>query len=527
MFTAVIDRPGDSFLELTPLTNSCRWDSAAVGGFGSCTFTVPGSRTARDLPYLGIVRLYYGTQQLWEGRIEDHTFNIGSDTISTTVQAFGWKRALDFTVVQRIWSKRDINWREISVHPGGLDAGGNTLRRKPENFTVTTGIIDPANLTKSGVEARGIDGSPVTNAGYCNLAYYIAPVGLTIVRVMGTIANGGGSIQGILGSTADGTTWSTDYSNGTGIPAAFSQALAAPATQIRCGIDVGAAAYTTASTDFSRFYDMRLLGTTLTEDAAGGFYGGTILRDLVALCPDLKIGIVEDGSDFTVQSIERAVHDPSTGVVQEVASYYAREWAVWEGGRFDWITPNLDEPQFVLNVADCTELELGGSLDTLVKRSYVLYNDAASGVESFATADATSQRNPFVRTGSTKDDITAPGFPMTANTATQLAARIAVERGGYPPITGRITIPATKLIKDENGQQVPAFAIRAGRNVYIPDLPRDEVLSQGRDGQTLFHVATAEADMTSMTVTLELEGQGRQMDVILARLAAATRTLTG
>jgi hypothetical protein len=526
VFTAVVDRPGDSSLELTPLTDSCGWDSAAVGGFGSCTFTVAGLVGARDLPYLATVRLYFGTLQLWEGRIEDATRNAVAKT--TTVQAFGWKRALDFNSVRRIWSKRDIGW--YATRQGiGSNIFGTSINRS-SHIMVAIGAFDASDLTKSGVRVNS-DGATIA-ASTGGAAEFWLPAGLTISRLMGTYVlagagTGAGALLGVVAFYNAGTYVRNDFSTTSG-DVAFDYTPGVSTSGVRVGIEteqVGGSA--TDSTTRVDFYDMRLLGTATVESAAGGFYGSAILRDLIALVPELTAGTIETGSDFTIQAIGRSVRDAASSIVDEVASYYAREWAVWEGGRFDWTTPNLDEPQYVVAVADCSDLEITGSLDTLVRTGYVLYTDAASGIDAEASAASTSRRNPFVRTGTVKDDFTNVSFPMTANTAGQLAARVAAERGDYPPITGRIELPAQRRVKDETGQTVPAFAIRAGRNVYIPDLPRDEIFSSGRDGQTLFHIVTANADMKQGTVTLELEGQGRQMDVILARLAAVTRTLTG
>ena len=88
-------------------------------------------------------------------------------------------------------------------------------------------------------------------------------------------------------------------------------------------------------------------------------------------------------------------------------------------------------------------------------------------------------------------------------------------------------IPANTLIANAVGTRQPAALIRGGDNVLIPELPKSETTRQGRDGETLFHVAASTVDLSANTVTLELEGQQVRTDVILARLAAATRVLTG
>jgi hypothetical protein len=69
--------------------------------------------------------------------------------------------------------------------------------------------------------------------------------------------------------------------------------------------------------------------------------------------------------------------------------------------------------------------------------------------------------------------------------------------------------------------------MRGGDNIVFPELPKTDVLLQGRDGETLFHIVDVELDVDANKITLTLEGQQRRTDVILARLAAATRVLTG
>jgi predicted Rossmann fold nucleotide-binding protein DprA/Smf involved in DNA uptake len=43
-------RDGRAALEFTPQTDTVRYSTAAVGGFGSCSFRVPGMEPLRQLP---------------------------------------------------------------------------------------------------------------------------------------------------------------------------------------------------------------------------------------------------------------------------------------------------------------------------------------------------------------------------------------------------------------------------------------------------------------------------------------------
>jgi hypothetical protein len=116
---------------------------------------------------------------------------------------------------------------------------------------------------------------------------------------------------------------------------------------------------------------------------------------------------------------------------------------------------------------------------------------------------------------------------MTNVTAAQLAARVAADHGSYPSASGRLILSLLKQVRRASGGLVPAYVIRGGENIAITDLPKTDAFASGRDGETLFHVTDAEVDLDKQTVTLALEGQVRRSDVLLARLGAATRVLTG
>lgn len=514
--------PGGDAVELGTVATGVSFSTAAVGGFGDCTVTLPGDLRKR-LGYLGMVRLYLGTALLWEGQLEDKSWKFAAESIETTFRAFGLKRKLEETSVRRIWSKRDL---ALGAAPGGVGSDIGLTILKTSGLTLDTGTFDPTDLTKTGVQIAG-NGTALT-VGVGIGAQQQMAIGATVSRLLGTCVlsganTGAGKLVGYIGSSADGSTW-TDHGQQTG--GALDITLASSARIIRF-FGYIAGAVTPTSADKLQYYDLRMLGSSLTEDVSGGFYGGTILRDLIGLVGGLTIGTVDDGSDYTIQAIERSVRDASLNVLQEVAGYYTREWAVWDDGRFDWKTKNLDEPQWTARIADCDELEIDATLDGTAKTVYVLYTDAASGLDAEASATATDQRNPYVRQAVTKDVLVSPGFPMTSNTSAQLASRIAGDIGARPSASGRCVIKANKLIANSVGSTKPAALIRGGDNVSFPELPKSDPFLVGRDGETLFHVSSTSVDLTNNTVTLELEGQQTRTDVILARLAASTRVLTG
>lgn len=529
-----LDRPGRPTLDLTPDASGLTWSTVAVGGYGEANLTLAGDRR-RHLPHLAMLRVTHGARTLYEGRVEDVALTLADGDLSTSVRAFGLQRLLDDASVRRVWTMRNIGWATQEID-GITDHSA---------ITKAIGQVQIDDLTKIGVKFSTIAGASIDPGG-AGRVYYTHPSGLTIIRFLATLdmaasteaaaASRATAMIADLDSSIDGITWTTERSDNvaatsTSLTASIDEALTADTNRLRLVYHSGvgglqSADAPTANDWFARWTNIRLLGTTLTEDAAGGFYGGTILRDLIGLVPGLTLGVVETGDDFTIQQIERAVRTACRAIVEEVAGYYTREWAVWDDGRFDWKTPSLDAAQWLLTLADLASLNLEGTVEGLTRTGYVLFTNAADDIADEASADSTDQRNPYVKQGRTKDVITSPGFPMTDTSADQLAAKVAADTGAYPPTTGRVVIDANRLLGHAQGQR-PAYTILSGENVTIGDLPTSDPWATGRDGQTLFHIVSTEANLAQGTVTLELEGQSRRSDVLLARLAAATRTVTG
>lgn len=508
----VVVPAGGEPITLEPLLDSLRWTSAAVGGFGDASFSLPG---IVRLPHLAHVQIVYDSAIVWEGRIEDATLAIAGDTVSSAYTGFGYRRLLEDTSVRRIWSKRDLDWQAVQIAQG--TDGTNTLAKRGDLYAVATGAFDSSDQSLVGIEIRGAQNAGTAAAGDCHQAEYIAPSGLTLTRVMLDYDVVGTNHAICVHDSVDGVTWNrlAGPSTGTG---SINVACTAGATMIRLTFEAtGAQAITT--TIRGRFTNIRLLGTSLTEDAAGGFYGGTILRDVAALVTGLGLGIVDVGSDYTIRAIERATRDSALAVVEEVAGYYTRQWAVWEGPELTWRTLDLDAPDLIVEVEKLTSLSLTGSIDGIARTVYVAYTDAASGRGAEATATATAQANPYVRQAKTKD-LVVSGAAATSAEAAQVAALTAAAKGGWVPARGQIVLPLTAQIATADGRGAPAAQIRAGRTILLRGLAKDDLFAQGRDGQTLFHILSAETDGAEQTVTLELESQDIRADVQLARLAA-------
>lgn len=512
--------PGGISRDITAAVDgSADWTTNAVGGFGSFTASLPGypGEWMRKLPKLTLIRVLCGDTIAWEGQVEDHELSIDSQgQVSTTLQAFGLARLLGEKSVHRIWSKRDLAWETRALSEVTPDPG----------ISNSIGSFDAADLTRIGLLFVG-NGTVTTAATKFTGNRYRTRPGLTLTRVMFTYDKAGSAnLHAYVGSRVDAgavTTHLDSTVNVTGSTQDFALIASCNEVVMEAYSSV-AAALTTA--DFVKFYNIRVLGTSVTEDAAGGFYGGSILRDLLALVPGLTLGSIADGSDFTIEALERSVRDNALSVVQEVAAYYQREYAVWENGRFDWTDIRLDDVNWVVDLSALSGLNLRSSADGLSSTDYVLYTDAASGLDAEASTTSISRNNPYVVAGRAKDVMTSAGFPMTSNTATQLSARLNTEHGQYAFASGTCTLPCTAPVTSGNGGMFPAYLMRGGDNVKIVGLPKDDPFNIGRDGQTLFHISSTSVNLAG-EMTLALDSESHAIDSLLAKLAAVTRTLTG
>lgn len=514
--------PGDEPVDLTPRASDVRWSTAAVGGFGSCDFSLP-MRHGR-VPKLALVRVTHGPRVLFEGQVEDTGLKLTGGEWGSSVKALGLRRKLEQTSVRRIWLKRDL----APYTKRAFGDNGDILA----HYDLSTGQYDLADQSKAGVKFAAIAGTTLANGQWIG-AVYAAPEGMTLTRIRSHVVCSGTGFPSEwrphIHDSTDGVVWNQIQLTGSS-PDDFNEALTNGAKFIRLSLQMVASHFLTAG-EVGEFYNIRLLGA-VDEDSVGGatgggLYGGTVLRDLIPLVPDIQIGTVESGSDFAIESIDRSVRASALTVVDEVAMYYDREWAVWEDGRFDWKTVDRDQAQWLLSTDEIETLDLNESVDQSVRTIYLAYLDAISFLSKEESATSTLDRNPFVKQGKTKDATAQVSFPMTPNSAQQLASKLARDQGGYPPVQGKIVLPASAQVAHATGAPLPAFCIRAGENVTISDLPASVPLGYGRDGETLFHVVSTEANEKTGRVTLEVEGYHRRSSILLARLANATRSITG
>lgn len=530
-----LDRGDQGSLDLTPLLEpgSLTWSSVVPGGFASCSFQVNGDfrRLVKQFPYLSIVRVVGDSGRvLFEGQIEDLAPTLSRDTVGVKVGVFGLQNALKEQSVCAIWSKRDMNWTPMPV------GSALTTVIASAALSVTTGQYDPTDLTKSGVQISAAqNGSLGVPAGA--FAQWILPpaLGNTLVNWLGSFT-AAGTDTGTTKWTHSwwnnvAGTWSNLGTNTGSGTSPFHFTPSANVSALAVGVhNNSAGAYTPAANDATGFFDMRVLGVLANEDVTDGFYGDTLIKSLInTYVPALGLGVIESGQDFTIDHLDATVRLTAYDILQEVASYYTREWAVWENALLDWRTPHLQEPQWIIPLASLTALDLDASTVNSQRSAVVLYTDAASGQPAAQSATSTDRRNPYVLKSRAKDTLNPQGFRMTSSTASQLATALLNDLGFGPvPAAGSISLPGETIVGHASGAARKAWEIRAGDNVTIPELPMADIFTQDGRGEVLFHVVSAEASSSDGSVTLSLDSYGsKRSDVLLARLAAVTKALGG
>lgn len=535
--SVVLTLPNASALDLTPLIrkDSLKWSSVVPGGFASFEAVLEGdpTRLTKNVPYLAIVRVIGDSGRvLFEGQIEDKGIVIDEQEIGLAIGAFGLQNALKEESLRRIWSKRDMTWEQASVIAGAKGLGGATLSLVNQAWVVNIGQYDPTNASRTGVQVIGSNaGGTAVATGSGAQAEFDMPLGLSAVTILGTakVRSTNGYVGAIWGSTLASPAFGNALVTFSGSTTTnFSQDITGSA-QIRLGTYIGTGGGATIDTgDGVDFYSLRILGTTVSEDVSGGFYGDTLIRDILAQVPALEAGVIESGGDFSIDHLDAGVRRAAYAILQEVAQYYSREWAVWEDAKLDWTTPNLQQNEWVIPLALLCGLNLDASTVNSQETGIVLYTDAASGLDAEQSTQSADRRNPYVLNGRSKD-VLVQGGTMTANTALQLSSVLLNDLGFGPvPAAGTITLLGDTIVQHANGSAVKAWEIRAGDNVTIPELPMADAFTQDGRGEVLFHVVSAEADAEAGTITLSLDSYGsKRSDVLLARLAAVTSLLGG
>lgn len=518
---ALPDRTGQ---DITERVKNLRFSSAIPGGYADCSFQLDGDQ--RDLiPHLSTLTIVNGSTLVWQGQVEDVDL---TSLATTSVTAFGFRRLLTETSLRRIWRSTDLGrWRTLQMPPGAaIDASFTRVAAA----SVGIGTFDIADLTKRGVKiaGTGVSGSgPTWAVGESDGAEIIAPSGITFTRMRATVTKVGGfgSLTLTPKWSPDGSTWTS----GTAISAtgSINETPANSPDRVRLLMHVIGVGAAVDSADYYETTAIRLFGTSLDEDTTTGFNGGTILRDLIAQVPGLVAGTIETGSDFAIDDIALWERDSALAALEAIVALYSRDWAVWEEGRFDWVTRQPDgNVRYAISLQDVTDARIDTTLDGMPRTVYVVYTDASTQIEEEASAASTALSNPYVLAGRNRHLVVRQGV-MTAATAAALAQQLATKLGTIVPARGSVSMALTQMVESQDSK-VPAVTILPGDIISLYDMPGTSgILTPERDSRRVFRIVAAEADVDANRVSFDVESPGASVDQLLAQLAAVTRSVTG
>jgi hypothetical protein len=512
-----LDRPGGRPLDLVGAGwNAVRYSTVVSGGFGALVLVAPGD-VRKQIPDLAVIRVLNDDRLVWEGMTEDREFAWDPQSQTTTITLFGKQRLLQLASVRRMWSLRSLQ-----IQPT-LASNFN----QANSLQVTIGFLDLAQPTVRGIRiaGTGVSATDPSGAG----ASIIVPAGAAAIALLGTFTTTNTSHLFGQWITYDATAtqlFGASLNTSQDFSLDFSATPAGNVASIQLTGQVKGGSAVLIATDYAQWSNLRLLGTRITEDTPGGYYAATLLRDVLSLVPGITAGQIDQGLEYVIQELDRSTRTNVQSVVNEIASYFTREWAVWDDGRFDWLQPNLSEPGWVIPLADTISGRIKQTVDGLARDTYLTYVDPSDQRTKEASYQTTRLGNPFLRNGLLSDDLEAPGLAFTPLTAAAFAQAANLRNSRIPAAQGTVVVPAWKQLARSTGGRVPALEIRAGDNITIPDFPTDDAFSAGQDNQTLFHVVQVDVDLAAATVTLTIAGYLPGLDVLTARLNASTKVVS-
>lgn len=534
---------GQPLVDLTTLVadNSLDWSSVVPGGFASCSFTLIGDprKLLKQIPYLSIVRVIGDSGRvLFEGQVEDLAPFVNASSMGVAVGCFGLQNALKEQSIRRVWSSRQMWNAQVPTNLApGATLFSTVTRAQNGNIQVAQGPISPSLVgSQQGIYFAGTGQSVTTLTGEAvDIPFPLGGAGITNILADFTYA-GAVLLTGNVAYVDSTGTIRSDSGRTTNTQINFGFTGGTVPVTARFLFYNGGATATAPITNTGTFTNIRFLGVIAEDVLVGlslnqtqsGFNGGTLVNSLIGMVPALGAGVIEAGTDFVIDHLDASVRRTAADILNEIAAYYSREWAVWENGLLDWKTPNLQTNQWIIPITDLTTMNLDASVENSKRALAVLYTDVA-GNTGESTANSTDRRNPYVLNNRVKDFISPASLTMTANTAAQLAQALLNDLGFGPvPAAGTISLPGEKIVGHASGGGVKAWEIRAGDNITIPELPLADLFTQDGRGECLFHVVSAEANTSDGTMTFTLDSYGsKRSDVLLARLAAVTSSITG
>lgn len=509
-------------LHLTRWLRDLQFREVATGGFASCTFAIdrPLGTMPEDLEYFATVYVYDGSgATVWEGRLEDLGTESGTAGQVWRISALGPSthasdRNVPLIYVDTSWDKwikaRSASGEQQNTQVStGEDPGGSGDQALVLSFP--TGMTVPTNgactsyylcLDASGQKLAVFDYS--WDAGLTSASWQIRGFssGTNVVRTQSASTAGSGTSTAIIGSGAFAVgdsrpivqfRW-TGAASGTGtsdIVWASIKNICVRATTYNASGSENTSSYTSA--------DKTILASTVVNDLLG------------------RLLDQYDGAKATVETTsyeitQLAYYDGVTAkeVLDDLMEFEpGYRWGAYEtqvpgagqGNRFEWkawptsvryeatTADGFDSPASATNVWNAVRVYYEDSLGQTVSVRSV----SADDVPELDDHDLTREAKLELR-----------GAGSAANAAQ--AGEQFLEEHARPPATGTLKV-ARPILDLLDGRWVQPWQIRAGELIRVRDVqPRvDALAAAGRDGVSVFKVASREYNTADATAILELD----------------------
>lgn len=518
--------------DITSQASSIQWSSVDPGGFEAASFSLHGDE-ADAVKKGNFVRISYGADILWEGRISDVQNDIRGGTSQLSVSCQGMGVLLKDTKVSQIYIDRELsNYADMSVTRkiAYLAAGyspQSISAQSTRDDSGTPGIIS----TTSGVYNKPIDHR-----------VYDAGVGNKIARVrigsfgLSNLSTGDTNLAVYV--TASDDDIATSYEQSSDQKAATS--IDYSPIESRQFIFLEWASSNTAGgtdgTDYGvKWLNISLIGDhglTLRDGDSGsdGFWASDIARHAALQVQGIFPGEIENADAFVVPHCTYIKPTSPEDIVTDMAQLVGWHTGVWDDT--DWMS---HKPRFFfkrpprqathyISRRRCTELSLAESLNELYNTAIVSYQDAAG-----VTGQVTVTRNI--------DILTEAGISRTIDldlgTGSEGAATVYGKfylalQERQARANGSATLPDV-VQTFESSQEIPAFYLRAGlHRLKITDLPNFGVYTDLSSLNTfrLKRVETTIGDNGVPSTKVEFDAGADLLEVMQARLSLLTGLAT-
>lgn len=423
----------------------------------------------------------------FEGRVSAMPREIGEGH-SIGVTATGWIAHMKDKKFQEIYVDRDLNaWGPMSVGRRAVALGANFSPSDPQQAAdptdnqagVRTGWTGPWSTGFSPMSEAWYDAGPNLLIGAVNYAWK---------RLSPAVNNADVNWNWKVFSGSDDKTTVADSGQLRAAGPSGLQAFVFPAAQRYAALQLSYPASPAGAdgVEYSlAWYKLAVFGnhsapvyTGITGEP-GGVRAGDVIRDITRRwCPMLDPAGIVDTSYVIQQLAFKDLTYPFDALL-EINKYHLWQIAVWENKTLHFKPYDLSDYDWEVRTDDpgTTFSPQGPSVDDVFNGMTVTYTDLLSGKKNVLTADAytdlttpSSVENPWDAWGIDHHDYIELSTP-TLQPQALLIGKAALADRNTPKTPGTITVKG--YVRDRQGNQQPAWKVRAGDTIAVSNWPND------------------------------------------------------